>query len=63
MALNNPPYIAPYANIFTDPKTEKILFFEVWNGGGWDRVEKISTKMKITSGNPDRGYEDKGYGA
>ena len=58
MALSNPPYIAPYANIFTDPVTGEDLFVEVWNGGGWDRVETVPSDMKVTYGNPDRGYED-----
>ena len=60
MALSNPPYIAPYANIFTDPVTGEDLFVEVWNGGGWDRVPNcdIPVYVKVTRGNPDSGYED-----
>jgi len=56
--LNHPPYIAPYAVIFTDPLTGKTLFNQVWDGGGFHRVKKIPHGMKVISGNNDSGYRD-----
>lgn len=60
MALNNPPYEAPYAVLFTDPETGEALYWQIWDGGGYRRVFQIGAQRpgKMVVGNNDRGYED-----
>ena len=58
MALDNPPYIAPYTNIFTDPETGVWLGTETWDGAGWKQDKYPEYSKARTIGNPDKGYED-----
>jgi hypothetical protein len=56
--LTKPPYVAPYGVIFTDPITKAVLFNQVFDGGGYRRVDKIPAGLKIVIGNNDKGWSD-----
>ena len=59
MALNNPPYEAPYAVLFTDPETGEALYWQIWDGGGYRRANGLDLAgIRKIKGNNDRGYED-----